>query len=102
MNRYRVELRPAAARQLEAIEARIAGEATDDIAQRFVGAVLDRCLALETYPDRGTPRDDIRPGIRTLVFKRNVVIAYVVEAGEIAVLGIGWRGQDLERLLELT
>lgn len=102
MNPYRVELRPAAARHLAAIEARIAEEATDGIARRFVGVIVDRCQALEMYPDRGTPRDDIRPGVRTLVFKRNVVIVYAVEADEVAVLGIGWRGQELGRLFERT
>lgn len=100
MNRYRVELRPAAARHLAAIEARIAEEATDDIARRFVGLILDRCHALEMYPGRGTPRDDIRPGVRTLVFKRNVVIVYAVQGEDVAVLGISWRGQDLGSLLE--
>ena len=100
MNDYIVELRPAAARQLAAIEARIAEEATDPIARRYVAAVLETCFALDVFPDRGTPRDDIKPGLRTLVFKRNVLIAYAVEADRVAVLGIGWRDQDIARLIK--
>lgn len=70
------------------------------IARRYVAAILGQCFALDVFPDRGTPRDDIKPGLRTLVFKRNVMIAYAVEADRVAVLGIGWRGQDIARLIE--
>lgn len=69
------------------------------IAEAYVEAILQRCFTLEAYASRGTPRDDIRPGLRTLVFRRQVTIAYAIEGDEVAVLGVGWRGQELKRLL---
>ena len=100
MKTYAVRLRPAAARHLAQIEARIAEEATPEIAERYVEAILKRCYSLDRFPHRGTPRDDLRPGFRTLPFKGNVVIFFVVEDAEVAVLGVGWRGQDLARILD--
>jgi plasmid stabilization system protein ParE len=96
---YTVRLRPAAARHLTRIEGRIAEEATSEIAERYVEAILKRCHSLEWFPHRGIPRDDLRPGLRTLLFKGTVVIVFAVEDSEVAVLGVGWRGQDLARIL---
>lgn len=100
MKSYTVRLRPAAARHLAQIEARIAEEATPQIAERYVEAILKRCYSLDRFPHRGTPRDDLRPGFRTLPFKGNVVIVFAVGESEVAVLGVGWRGQDLARILD--
>ena len=100
MKSYTVRLRPAAARHLTQIEARIAEEATPQIAERYVEAILKRCHSLDRVPHRGTPRDDLRPGLRTLPFKGNVVIVFAVGDREVAVLGVGWRGQDLARILD--
>ena len=100
MKSYTVRLRPAAARHLTQIEARIAEEGTPEIAERYVEAILKRCYSLDRFPHRGTPRDDLRPGLRTLPFKGNVVIVFAVEDSEVAVLGVGWRGQDLARILD--
>jgi toxin ParE1/3/4 len=82
------------------IEAWIAEEATPEIAERYVEAILKRCHSLDRFPHRGTPRDDLRPGFRTLAVKGTVVIVFAVEESEVAVLGVGWRGQDLARILD--
>lgn len=100
MKSYTVRLRPAAARHLAAIEARISEEATPEIAGRYVETIMERCFALDRFPNRGTPRDDLRPGLRTLPFKGIVVIVFAVGDSEVAVLGVGWRGQDLARILD--
>lgn len=100
MKAYTVRLRPAAARHLARIEARIAEEATTEIAERYVEAILTRCYSLNRFPHRGTPRDDLRPGFRTLAHKGTVVIVFAVGDSEVAVFGVGWRGQDLARILD--
>lgn len=100
MKSYTVRLRPAAARHLSQIEGRIAEEATPEIAERYVEAILNRCYSLDRFPHRGSPRDDLRPGLRTLTFKGNVVIVFAVGESEVEVLGVGWRGQALTRILD--
>lgn len=66
----------AAEAQLVTLYRYIAQEAGPDIAERFTGAIVQHCERLEVFPHRGTPRDDIRPGLRTIPFRRRVTIAY--------------------------
>lgn len=99
MTPYRVTLRPAAFADLQLIEAYIAGEGSPDAAKRFVEAILAHCFTLDHFPHRGTPRDDLRPGARTIPFRRSVTILYAVEEREVAVLGIFYGGRDLEAVV---
>lgn len=59
-----------------------------EIALRYTSAVVERCESLGTLPHRGTPRDDIRPGLRTTTYKRRTVIAYSAEADQVSVIGV--------------
>ncbi|MDQ4420976.1 type II toxin-antitoxin system RelE/ParE family toxin [Sphingobium sp. DEHP117] len=67
---HAVSFAPEAEAQLLALFRYIASEASTDIADRYVGAIIEQCEKLESFPLRGTPRDDIRPGLRTLAFRR--------------------------------
>lgn len=42
------------------------------------------CMSLSEFPERGSRRDAVRPGLRILGFERRVVIAFSV-AAELAV-----------------
>jgi toxin ParE1/3/4 len=55
---------------------------------RFHGA-----LKLETFPFRGTPRNDLLKGLRTIVHRRTVTIAYIVGGDEVAVTDFLYRGE---------
>jgi plasmid stabilization system protein ParE len=90
---------PKARTQLEALYRYIAEEASRDIARRYTDAIVDQCQRLADFPRRGTPRDDLRPGLRTFVFRRRVVIAYAVEPGVVTILELLFAGQDAEALL---
>jgi len=59
------------------------------------------CEGLAVFPHRGTMREDLRPGLRTTVYKKRVVIAIVVDdvAQRVDVLGIFAGGQDYEAVL---
>ena len=95
MKRYRVTLRPAAVADLRSIEAYIAREGSPGTAKRFVKAIVNHCFALDHFPHRGMPREDLRPRARTIPFRRSVTILYAVEKKEVAVLGIFYGGRDL-------
>ncbi|MGB5087418.1 MAG: type II toxin-antitoxin system RelE/ParE family toxin [Methylocystis silviterrae] len=56
---------------------------------------------LETFPERGTRRDDLRPGLRTIGFRRRVTIAFAVETDAVTIIGIFYGGQDLEAALQI-
>lgn len=97
--RYEVILDAQAEAQLDDLFAYIAQDASIDIAQGFTDAILDQCEALSLFPSRGTPRGDLKPGLRTITFRRAVTIAYAVGEDKVEILGIFYRGRDYERLL---
>jgi toxin ParE1/3/4 len=93
---YRVTLTPDAKEQLDAIYDYIAAQASPEIARSFTDAIIARCAGLAEFPHRGTQRDDLRPGVRTVPFHRRVTIAYSVGGSDVRVLGIFYGGQDYE------
>ncbi|MET0745138.1 MAG: type II toxin-antitoxin system RelE/ParE family toxin [Microvirga sp.] len=50
--------------------------------------------------ERGTKRDDIRPGMRISGFERRITIAFTVEAERVTILRLLYGGQDWERPFE--
>lgn len=61
---YRIVLHPEAESELQALCDDIAGRASPSIAWNFVVGVRDHCLGLSTFPQRGTERLEIMPGLR--------------------------------------
>jgi plasmid stabilization system protein ParE len=55
---------------------------------------------LETYPLRGTPRDDLRPGLRITNYKGRTLIAFDVNAQQVSIIGLFYGGQDYETALQ--
>ena len=96
---YRVIFTPEAEEQLLALYRYIRQQASPDIGDRFTDAVVAYCEKLQDFPHRGTPRDDLQLGRRTLAFRRRVTIAYTVEADQVAILGVFYGGQDFESVL---
>jgi toxin ParE1/3/4 len=54
---------------------------------------------LTAFPHRGRTRDDLRPGLRTIGFRRRVVIAFAVFEDAVTVVGIFYGGRDYEAIL---
>lgn len=100
MKRYKVVLSPRAFRQLGDIEQWIEGEAGVAVARRYRQAIVHHCLALKAFPNRGGSRDDLRAGLRTIVFRGRVTVAYVVADEEVQVTAIVGRGRDIETALD--
>jgi toxin ParE1/3/4 len=91
---HRVVFAPEAEAQIVSLYRYIRQEASADIAERFTASIIAHCEGLATFPHRGTPRDDIRPGMRTISFRRRVVIAYTVDGDRVSILGMYYGGQD--------
>jgi toxin ParE1/3/4 len=94
VKRYKVVFLPHAERRLGAIQTYVAEQSSTAIAERFVAALVRAALTLESFPHRGTPRDDLMSGLRTIVHRRTVTIAYVVDGDEVAVTDFLYRGED--------
>jgi toxin ParE1/3/4 len=96
---YRVVFAPEALDQLRALRDYVAERRDLAVARGLVTSIADYCESFGTFPHRGTRRDDIRPGLRTIGFRRIVTIAFVVESRRVAILGIFYGGRDIEAAL---
>ena len=59
---------------------------------------MNYCEELNTFPHRGTRRDDIQPGLRITHYKKRTIIAFAVDdaAQQVIILGVFYGGQDYE------
>jgi len=88
-----------AERQLDTLHDYIAKHANEERADGYVGRIIDFCSGFATFPERGTRRDDILPGLRVTGFERRVTIAFVVTPETVLIEGIFYGGQDFEAAL---
>lgn len=100
MKRYKVDYTELARAQLLDLYLYIAREAGPHIARAFVRRIEDQCERLGVFPMRGSPRDDLMSGLRTLSFERRVVIGYLVEGEAVWIVGVSYGGRDLSGVFE--
>ncbi len=97
---YRIVFAPEAEEPLAALYRYIASGSSTEIADRFTEAIVQFCESLSTFPQRGNKPDDVRPGLRVTHYRKRVVIAFVVDAGLVSILGVFYGGQDYETILQ--
>ncbi|WP_026792156.1 type II toxin-antitoxin system RelE/ParE family toxin [Pleomorphomonas oryzae] len=66
------------------------------VARDYVAKIYGYCLGFETFPERGTLRDDIRPGLRLVGFRRRATIAFTVSDRTVTILRMFYAGQDID------
>jgi len=71
-----VALAPEAVADLEAIYLYILDRAGSRVVLGYVARLEAQIQSLAACPERGAPRDAIRPGLRILVFERRITIAF--------------------------
>jgi toxin ParE1/3/4 len=74
----------------------IADRSSPARALRYIERIEKTCMSLQTFPDRGTRREDLRPGLRVVGFKRRVLIAFQVRSDSVAILRILYGGRSVE------
>ncbi|HLS13571.1 MAG TPA: type II toxin-antitoxin system RelE/ParE family toxin [Beutenbergiaceae bacterium] len=102
MTGYRVVFRREAIQQLEELHDYISDAGSPENAARYTEAIITYCEGLADFPHRGSTRDDIRPGLRTVGYKRRVIIAFAILDDTVAILGIFYGGRDYETILVET
>jgi toxin ParE1/3/4 len=64
------------------------------------GHYLDRieagCTGLRDFAEKGVPRYDIAPGVRTWTIERRVLIVYRLPEGKIEILRVLYAGRDFQ------
>jgi toxin ParE1/3/4 len=69
-------------------------------ARSYTDRIVATCRNLVTFPERGTRRDDLRPGLRTTTYRRRVTIAFHVTATQIVIDRIVYGGRNLPSLVQ--
>jgi toxin ParE1/3/4 len=64
-------------------------------ANDYIARVHRACAALAEFPNRGTPRDDLAPGLRSIVVERKTVIIYEPRANRVRILRVLHRGRNI-------
>lgn len=93
---YRIVFSPEAEANLVEIYRYIAERASPTTAKRFTDAIVAYCEGLASSPHRGTLRDDVRSGLRTVGFRRRVTLAFTVAENTVTILGVLYGGRDIE------
>ena len=100
MTELPVVFRPLAEDDLIGLYRYIAERSGPSVALGFVERLERACLAMATFPERGTRRDDIRTGLRTLGFERRVTVAFEVAAHEVVIVRLLYAGRDLDTVFD--
>ena len=96
--RREVVIRPAAVADLKSLYDYIHLHSPSNAAH-YVASIEEYCMRLADFSERGTRRDDLGSGIRTLGFRRRVAIAFVVLDDRVEIARILYGGRDLDREL---
>ena len=72
----------------------IAAEASQAVALAHLQRIENWLAAFNIGAERGTRRDDIRPGLRTIGFERRLTVAFVVDDARVVILRVFYGGQD--------
>jgi toxin ParE1/3/4 len=91
---------PEAFEDLRKLYDDIALDAGAGRAQSYTERIVAHCLDLVTFPERGTRRDDLRPGLRTTTYRGRVTIAFHITATAVIIDRILYGGRDLPAIFE--
>ncbi len=96
---YAVQLSALAIEDLIAPHHWVSVEADIPTADGYLIRIEERVAALADFPHRGSPRDDLAAGLRTLTFERRILIAYTVDGKTVTVQRVINAVRDLAPLL---
>lgn len=99
MKRRPVIFTEEAAADLDWIYDTIAAASSPVTASRYEQRIRAFCERLELASERGTLRDDVRPGLRAIGFRKRVTVAFIVEPERVVLLRIFYGGVDWENEL---
>lgn len=97
---YGVVLSEQAIEDIISIGRWIAAEADRETADAYVSRIEACCLKLGDFPRRGTPRDDLADGVRTVAFERRVVVAYRIDGPTVSILRAVSGSRELVHLFQ--
>jgi toxin ParE1/3/4 len=92
---YAVVFSPEARDDLLQLYSYIAERSVAERAMGYIERIEAACQDLSTFPDRGTRRDELFPGLRIIGFERRIAIAFHIEPDTVTIDRILYGGRDL-------
>lgn len=89
-----------AERHLEDLYRYVLDDAGSGRADLVVSRLVAACEGLSDFPERGTTRDDLFPGLRVMGYRRQASIAFTIEPATVTIQGMAWRGRDVDALFD--
>jgi len=77
----------------------IADAASPAVALAYVERIEAHLNAFDVASQRGTRRDDVRPGLRVVGFERRLTVAFTVSDASVTILRVFHGGQDWSAVL---
>jgi len=97
MKCYQIRLSEEAERDLAHIYRFVRRKsASGSVARTYVARIRTFLDGFESFPERGSLRDHVRPGLRIVGFEHRVSVAFVVESENIVILRILYAGQQFQ------
>jgi plasmid stabilization system protein ParE len=93
--KYTVRLSVAARQDVDALLEYLVPRAGEAAAQNYIDRLQTFLEAFQSFPKRGTVRNEIRDGLRIVGFERSLSIAFSVEEETVYILRIMSGGQEL-------
>jgi toxin ParE1/3/4 len=100
MKHYQVLFSPKAEKNLLSIFRYIARKSSESIASGYVRRLRDECLSLASLPNRGTLQSQLSDDVRTMGVGRSATIAFRIQQEVVTILGVHYRGRDVQRQLD--
>ena len=94
----RVVFSPEAHEDLFSLYNYVAEQAGHTRAIGYINRIEKYCRGFELAGERGSRRDDLRPGLRIVGFERRVTIAFHVDDDAVTIDRIFYAGRDVERI----
>jgi len=95
----KVVFSPEAADDLINLYDYIAERSGPMLALGYIDRIEAYCAGLEASPERGTRRDDLRPGLRIVGFERRVTLVFHTTPSTVIVDRILYGGRDVQRAM---
>lgn len=92
---HRIVFAPEAQADLLDLYDYIAEQGSPERAMAYIARIEALCRGLATFPERGTRRDEIRPGLRVMGFARRVAIAFHVDEDVVTIDRVLYGGRDI-------
>jgi toxin ParE1/3/4 len=94
-----VVFEPSAQADLDELYDWIVERADVVTAERYMRRVRTPCERLDLFPERGTRRDDLAPGLRTFGIERRVTIAFKVYPDRVSIIRVLYGGRNIDAIL---